>query len=206
MSANNSAVITPATGKRNRNPLGIMSNKARYLPESQTKDYFLGTRATQVTAEKVVRRHYSAKTASEASWQIATEIDWNSFISDNDHSSSGYPKSATDRRIAIKYLFIAIFGAPPQSHWHDMNLVSVISSMLGIPKNSYTTDWLCLLAAALLPEASSSVHSAVVDVPVARCVSLQVPVAQPAASAGQFCAETMAPTSAAAATTETPSH
>ena len=139
MSANGSAVITPAGRKRNRDPLGITSHQARYTPISQTQDYFLDTGAIQVTAEKSVNAHYHAKTSSEASWQIEEGIDWNSFISDIEPSSSSYAKSATDRRLCIKYLFISIFGAPPQSKWHEMNLVSIISSMLRISPNSHTT-------------------------------------------------------------------
>ena len=138
MEASSSAVVTPAAAKRKRDPLGVTSHQARYLAASQHKECYLGSRAVAVTAEKSVRAHYHAKTAIAASRQMEDEMDWNSLFTDNEHSSSRYAGSASDRRICIKYLYLSVFGAPPKAKWHDMNLVSVISHLLDIPKNSHT--------------------------------------------------------------------
>ena len=61
-----------------------------------------------MTAEKTVKAHDHAKSAAKASHQMEEEIDWNSFFSDNEQSSSRYAGSATDRRISIKYLLLDI--------------------------------------------------------------------------------------------------
>jgi hypothetical protein len=43
-----------------------------------------------------------------------------------------------ERRVAIKYLYSVVFGAPPKEQWHNMKLISEISHMLNIPKSSHS--------------------------------------------------------------------
>ena len=49
---------------------------------------------------------------------------------------------AEDRRHAIKYIVILVFGAPPLNQWKDLDLVNVIMERLYIPGNSkcHTTN------------------------------------------------------------------
>ena len=42
-----------------------------------------------------------------------------------------------DRRVAIKYVYSAIFGAPPEENWHKMKLVPVICHLLNINLHSH---------------------------------------------------------------------
>lgn len=49
-----------------------------------------------------------------------------------------YPNILSERRVAIKYLFTAVLGAPPKEQWHKMKLISVISHMLNIPRSSHS--------------------------------------------------------------------
>ena len=45
-------------------------------------------------------------------------------------------ETATDRRHAVKYLFIHKFGSPPEEEWKDIHLVDTIMQRLEIPYNS----------------------------------------------------------------------
>jgi hypothetical protein len=47
-------------------------------------------------------------------------------------------ETAESRRIAIKFLYIHVFGAPPVSSWKEIYLVVDIMQRLSIPKNSET--------------------------------------------------------------------
>jgi hypothetical protein len=49
-----------------------------------------------------------------------------------------YEGANKDRRHAIKYLYLAVFTAPPRTRWHKMKLISAISYMLKISKNSHS--------------------------------------------------------------------
>jgi hypothetical protein len=43
-----------------------------------------------------------------------------------------------DRKKAIRYLYMHVFGAPKERDWHKMKLILSIFHMLSIPKNSYS--------------------------------------------------------------------
>jgi hypothetical protein len=53
-------------------------------------------------------------------------------------SMTEYDGANKDRRQAIKYLYLAVFAAPPQTRWHKMKFIPAISYMLKISKNSHS--------------------------------------------------------------------
>ena len=62
-------IVTPAIKKRNRDPLSSNSHSERYEAISQVQDYYGSSRSVTVTAEKLVRRHNSARKAAYESWK-----------------------------------------------------------------------------------------------------------------------------------------
>ena len=133
-------IIAPATSKRNRNSLDENSRDLKYSKVSQTQDHYLVSRGRLDTAENAVWFHSRAKTAVQASRQMIEEIDSKLILDNLGELSHQYAGSNTDRRLTIKYLYLAVFGAPKMDKWHDMKLVPVVSHMLGIPTNSHTYE------------------------------------------------------------------
>ena len=131
--------FTPTTGKRNRNTLAVNSRDGKFLTISQTKSTYLTSRGRVWTTEAAVRAHYQAKTAVSASRHVEEIIDMKALFSDLGGLATQYAGIYTDQRLAIKYMYIGVLGAPPKESWHGMKLVPVICHMLGIPSNSHTT-------------------------------------------------------------------
>ena len=129
--------VTPTTGKRNRDSLTANSRDIKYRGLSQSKKYFLDTKARMDSGEKAVWAHFHAKTAAQARWYLDKEIDRNLLFDDLGGLATQYAGIYTDQRLAIKYVYIAVLGAPPKESWHDMKLVPVVSHMLGIPTTSH---------------------------------------------------------------------
>ena len=84
------------------------------------------TGAVKITTETIIRKFISAKIASIAA---ATTQEQHRIIEPIDAFPAfeeligDYTDYYRDRRICIKYLYIAIFGAPPEEMWREMRLV-----------------------------------------------------------------------------------
>lgn len=106
----------------------------RYRDKSKTQDYYQQNKGVEVTAVKAVSHHLRAKNASDT-YRVKTPHNREY------HSHGGGEKYAgiyNERKIAVKYLYSSVFGAPPKEQWHRMKLVPVISHMLNIPKSSHS--------------------------------------------------------------------
>ena len=57
-----------------------------------------------------------------------------------------YEGSSKDQNVALKYLFLKVFGNPEQDYWHEMKLIPAISYLLKIPQSSHTSVKKRLLA------------------------------------------------------------
>jgi hypothetical protein len=131
-------IVTPAIKKRNRDPLSSNSHSERYEAISQVQDHYGSCKSVTVTAEKAVRRHNSARKAVYESRKEDEYSDNNQNYPQLDGHVNKRPGYYNERRVAIKHVYEAVFGAPPEENWHDMNLISVISHLLNIPSNSHT--------------------------------------------------------------------
>jgi hypothetical protein len=131
-------IVTPATKKRNRNPLAFNCYNKRYEAVSQEKDHYLDRRSVKVTAEKTVLRHYKSKQASHAtreSMKCSADKVKLPKLNGPVNKGSGY---YNERRIAIKHIYESVFDAPPEEKWHEMKLIPSISHLLNIPSNSHS--------------------------------------------------------------------
>ena len=131
------AVVTAVKKKRNRDEIsqlnGQTAHQARYAADSQSKDYWLSTKSVQLSHEKIMKAHYRALNAVECYWQsyydlekeINDDMEWGEI---GDEYGENYEGSQTDRRIAIKYLYIHVYGAAPEDRWRDLRVISGISA------------------------------------------------------------------------------
>ena len=132
-------IVTPAEKKRNRNPLSLNWFDRRYAAKSQHGDYYQNQAGVVVTNEKAVRLHKHAKTSADFARRSIQYLHENSNNLELNGNDNNYVGSFKDRRVAIKYLFMQVFGAPDEEDWHEMKLVPAISHLLNISKNSHTT-------------------------------------------------------------------
>ena len=132
-------IVTPAEKKRNRNPLSLNWFDRRYAAKSQHGDYYQNQAGVVVTNEKAVRLHKHAKTSADFARRSIQYLHENSNNLELNGNDNNYVGSFKDRRVAIKYLFMQVFGALDEEDWHEMKLVPAISHLLNISKNSHTT-------------------------------------------------------------------
>ena len=98
-------LTTPAIKKRNRNELQQTSHQKRSSMNSETKMYYLKTKAPEITDQKSVARHQHSKKIVLKSRLLSRRI-----LKLNPISEKHYEGSKVDRRVAIKYLFISVLG------------------------------------------------------------------------------------------------
>jgi hypothetical protein len=135
----NAAFITPdepaIKKRRSRDTLLPLANELRYQATSQHQNYFQSSRGVTVTNSKAVGLHYRSKNASEMSHEKQHyPIDFDIDGEIENHNKCSFK----DRRIAIKYMFINVFGSPNIDSWHKMKLIPAISHLLNISQNSHT--------------------------------------------------------------------
>ena len=126
---------------RNRNTLLDSQQQKKYLKPTQKDGGWHISRAVDVAYRKTINNFTRAKTASiEAAktWNGVRNIEHIGTFPVHEELIGNYANHYIDRRICIKYLYIAIFGAPPQDMWHEMKLIPAISGILDIPVNSHT--------------------------------------------------------------------
>ena len=135
----NAAFITPdepaIKKRRSRDTLSSNAHELQYQAQSQHEKYWQSTKGVEVKNSKPVVLHYRSISASEMShynsqYPINFDID---VEIDNQNKCS-----FKDRRIAIKYMFINVFGSPSVDSWHDMKLIPAISHLLNISQNSHS--------------------------------------------------------------------
>ena len=119
-SSSNAPKVTPAGKKRNRDPLSDQMHERRYAEVSQTKDYWLGSVAVPVTNEKIVAAHKHAMLAVSYQRQCDENFDENvvrrvNIDFDVSLEAAHYDGYLKDRRNAIKYVFFAVHGGPPEA-------------------------------------------------------------------------------------------
>ena len=102
-------LVTPASKKRNRNVLKQTAHQRRYSKKSHHEMYYLDTMAPEMTDEKSVARHEHSKKIVLISRLLSRRI-----LKLEPIFEKHYDGSEVDRRVAIKYLFISVFGAPPK--------------------------------------------------------------------------------------------
>jgi hypothetical protein len=117
----------------------------RCAQRSQVGDYWQVTCGVEVTPQSILSKHQRGLHAISERWarnifnfQPDDEDDF--LLSDDDAEVDRYKGFYDDRRMAIKYLFFVVFGAPNMEQWHEMHLISAISHMLHIshtPELSY---------------------------------------------------------------------
>ena len=148
---------------RRRDPLASNWRDEKYAEVSQTAEYYLYGRAVEVNTGIFSRKHQRGREAINERW---TREVFN-FRLDDDHvplhaddaDVDRYKGFYEERRTAIKYFYIAVFGAPNEDQWHDLKLIPAISHMLCIPVSSHSTVKRILLEIASKMEAYSSQHS-----------------------------------------------
>jgi hypothetical protein len=106
----NAPIVTPASGKRNRDVLSANQRDIRYQSTSQS-GYFLNSRSLEDSVSKAVRSHYRAKThrvgVSES--RINAPILYGDFASPEEtENEARYPGFLNERRISIKYLYSTV--------------------------------------------------------------------------------------------------
>lgn len=115
--------------------MSSFSHQKRHEGESQHKKYWNDYCGVEVTNEKVISKHYRSKLAGEQGRN-------NQLFDENipsDINAVKYDGSLKDRRIAIKWMFINVFGAPSEELWHGMKLIPAISLLMNISRNSHTS-------------------------------------------------------------------
>lgn len=126
---------------KRRDPLGESQKQKKYAKPSLKNGGLQISRAIEDDYDKAINKFERAKTASiEAAktWNPEHNVEHVDAFPAFDDRIGNYSDMYRDRRICIKYLYIVIFGAPPQDMWHDMRLIPAISAILDIDSNSYT--------------------------------------------------------------------
>ena len=128
--------------KRNRNVLLDTPQQEKYAAISQKNGGLQISKAVKTTAEIIIRKFIRAKNASIAAattWEQPRNIEPIDAFPAFEELIGDYADYYRDRRICIKYLYIAIFGAPPEEMWKEMRLVLGICGILDIKyDNSHT--------------------------------------------------------------------
>ena len=122
-------IVTPAEKKRNRNPLSFNCFDSRYAAKSQHGDYYQNQVGVVVTNEKAVRLYKHAKKNSDLARRSIQYLHENSNNLELNGNENNYIGSFKDRRVAMKYLFMQVFGAPDEEDWHEMKLFPAISHL-----------------------------------------------------------------------------
>lgn len=157
-SSSNAPKVTPAGKKRNRDPLSnYQVHERRYAAVSQTKDHWLGSKAVPVTNEKIVMAHKHAKLAVANARQCDENFDENlvrrvNIDFDASIEAAHYDGYLKDRRNAIKYVFFAVHGGPPEAEWHRSKIIASISYLLNIPATAHMVVRNVLQSVAKNPE------------------------------------------------------
>ena len=143
--------------KRTRDPL------TSHLHESRStgvpKNYYLESRGLEITSDKCISTHLRGKHAVEVREELKENFKGN-CENMKELNGTEYEGAYKDRRQAIKYLYLAVFAAPPQMRWHTMKLIPAISYMLKIPKNSHSNVKKTLLQISQEKDHYSSTNAA----------------------------------------------
>ena len=156
-SSSNAPKVTPAGKKRNRDPLSDQMHERRYAEVSQTEDYWLDLVAVPVTNEKIVAAHKHAMLAVSYQRQCDENFDENvvrrvNIDFDVSLEAAHYDGYLKDRRNAIKYVFFAGHGGPPEAEWHRSKIIASISYLLNIPATAHMVVRNVLQSVAKNPE------------------------------------------------------
>ena len=130
----------PPKRRRVRSDQEIVGEKnvqgSRCAAVSQTKEYFLGTRAVEESRDKIVERHDRSKKAAAASWNHSETDKENSII---ELTSKDLEKGmAKKRSLGIEYFFVHILDCPDEETWDvkDIGALSFIMNRMNIPSGS----------------------------------------------------------------------
>jgi hypothetical protein len=118
------SVVTPAAGikKRNLDPLSVNARDVKYRAVSQTENFYLGSRGLEMSERNVVSEYKHSIVAGEASHLASDRVVDLSEIA-IDIETTKYAEINTDRRIAIKYAYLSIYGLQPENlkHYNGVN-------------------------------------------------------------------------------------
>ena len=112
----------------------------RYAAISQTKEWWQVAKGVEVTPQKIHSKHHRSLNANIERWTREVfnfRLDGDIPLHFDDAEVERYQGFYDERRMAIKYLFFAVFGAPDEDQWHNMKIIPAICHLLCIPKSSY---------------------------------------------------------------------